>query len=102
MHRINKPSKLFPATARGRKISLRVDGEDIAACEGESVASALLSAGITTLRLSHKQATPRGLYCGMGVCYECLVTIDGVHAQRACITPVEDGMVIETCKDVEL
>jgi predicted molibdopterin-dependent oxidoreductase YjgC len=102
MTRIDKPSKLFPEITRSRKISLNVDGQDIEAFEGESVASALLSAGITTLRLSHKHAAPRGLYCGMGVCYECLVTIDDVHAQRACITPVEDGMVIETCKEVEL
>jgi D-hydroxyproline dehydrogenase subunit gamma len=102
MRRIDKPSKLFPKITRGRKISLGVDGQDIEAFEGESVASALLAAGITTLRLSHKHAAPRGLYCGMGVCYECLVTIDGVHARRACITPVEDGMVIETCKEVEL
>jgi len=102
MRRIDKKSKLFPEISRGRKISLRVDGQDIEAYEGESVASALLAAGITTLRLSHKHEAPRGLYCGMGVCYECLVTIDGVHAQRACVTPVEDGMVIETCKEVEL
>jgi predicted molibdopterin-dependent oxidoreductase YjgC len=102
MHRIDKPSKLFPEITRGRKISLRVDDHDIKAFEGESVASALLAAGITTLRRSKERELPRGLYCGMGVCYECLVTIDGLHAQRACITPAEDGMVIETCKEVEL
>lgn len=102
MRRIDKPSNLFPEISRGRKISLRVDGQDIEACEGESVASALFAAGIATLRLSHKHQTPRGLYCGMGVCYECLVTIDDVHAQRACVTPAVDGMVIETCKEVGL
>ena len=102
MHRIDKPSKLFPKITRGRKISLRVDGQDIEAFEGESVASALLAAGITTLRRSKDHEQPRGLYCGMGVCYECLVTIGGVHAQRACVTPAEDGMVIETCQEVEL
>ncbi len=102
MRRIDKPSKLFPKIVRGRRISLRVDGQDIEAFEGESVASALLSAGIMTLRLSHARETPRGLYCGMGVCYECLVTIDGLHAQRACVIPAVGGMVIETCKEVEL
>ncbi|MCA2003049.1 MAG: (2Fe-2S)-binding protein [Chloroflexi bacterium] len=102
MKRIEKSGSLFPPAARGAKISLTVDGRQIGAYQGETVASALLAAGITTLRLSAKNAEPRGVYCGMGVCYECLVTINGVHAQRACVTPAEDGMVIETCKEAEL
>lgn len=102
MKRIEKSGNLLPSSARGAKISLIVDGRQIDACQGETVASALLAAGITTLRLSAKRAEPRSVYCGMGVCYECLVTINGVHAQRACVTPAEDGMVVETCKEAEL
>jgi sarcosine oxidase subunit alpha len=72
------------------------------AYEGETIAAALLAAGIFTFRLSPKHKEPRGLFCGMGSCYECLVTVDGAHAVRACVTPVSDGMRIETCKELEL
>lgn len=102
MKRIDKTSSLIPQVERGTPIKIFVDGIEIEAYKGETVATALLSAGITTFRLSHKHKKPRGLYCGMGICYECLVTINGIHAQRACITPVEEGMQIETCKELEL
>ena len=100
--RIKQSSSLLPNVQRGPLIKLVVDGKPVDAYEGESVASALLAAGISTFRLSHKHQTPRSLYCGMGVCYECLVTINKVHAQRACVTSAADGMVIETCKEFEL
>jgi sarcosine oxidase subunit alpha len=100
--RISKNSNLLPEIQRGKPIHIMVDGKSINSFEGETVASALLAAGITTFRLSHKHQEPRSLYCGMGVCYECLVTINGYHAQRACVTVVEEGMHIETCKDLEL
>lgn len=100
--RINRPSVLLTEIQRGLKIELFVDGNSIEAYDGESVAAALLSAGINTFQLSHKHKQPRSLYCGMGICYECLVTINGVLAQRACITPVEEGMRIETCKELLL
>jgi sarcosine oxidase subunit alpha len=100
--RIDHSSSLLPELQRGRRLNINVDGNPIEAYEGETVASALLSAGISTFRLSHIHKQPRGIYCGMGICYECLVTINGVHAQRACITPVTEGMRIETCKELEL
>ena len=100
--RINHPSALLPEIQRGLLVKINVDGKPVDAYEGETVAAALLSAGISTFRLSHNHKQPRGIYCGMGICYECLVTINGVHAQRACVTPVMDGMHIETCKELEL
>jgi sarcosine oxidase subunit alpha len=102
MKRIKTGSSLLPNVERGKKIEILVDGKQIETYEGESVAAALLSAGISTFRFSRKQKEPRSLYCGMGICYECLVTINGVHAQRACVTLVEDGMQVETCKELEL
>lgn len=101
MKRINKNSALLPQVQRGKPITITVDGRLVNSYKGETVATALLSAGITIFRLSHQHKQPRGLYCGMGVCYECLVTINGIHAQRACVTLVEDGMSIETCKELE-
>lgn len=100
--RIKRSSSLLPEVRRGKPVKIIVDGKPIEAYEGETVAAALLSAGIHTFRLTQKHQHPRGLYCGMGICYECLVTVNGVHAVRACVTQVAEGMQIETCKELEL
>lgn len=100
--RISQPSSLLPRVQRGRPVNITVDGKALEAYEGETVAAAMLAAGIYTFRLTRKKAEPRSVYCGMGVCYECLVTVDGVHGIRACVTQVADGMRIETCKELEL
>lgn len=60
-----------------------------------SVAAALTAAGIRTFRKSDSDA-PRGIFCGMGVCQDCLLTIDGTPNRRACMTPLRDGMAIAT------
>lgn len=77
-------------------LSLTVDGRAIDAAPGDTVAGALLAAGIDVTRRSPVSGTARGAYCGMGVCFECLVTIDGVGSRQACLVPVAAGMVIET------
>lgn len=102
MKRLTKSGELTSSALRGQLLTLIVDGKSIEAFEGETVAAALLSAGITTFNLSHNHKKPRSIYCGMGVCYECLVTINGIHGQRACITIVENGMIIETSREVKL
>jgi predicted molibdopterin-dependent oxidoreductase YjgC len=90
---------------RGKKISLTVDGQPVVAYEGETVHAALTASGIRRLRkpksigpeTTHSQTSgSRGVFCGMGICYECLVTIDRVPDQRACMTIVEDQMEIIT------
>lgn len=80
---------------RGRAVQVVVDGEPMAAFEGESVAAALLAAGARVLRTTARDGAPRGLYCGMGVCFECVMTVDGRPNVRTCQTPVRDGMRIE-------
>lgn len=60
------------------------------------MAAALLASGVYVLRLAHEQGKPRGIYCGIGLCYECRVMVDGAPAQRACLMPVRDGMQIRT------
>ncbi len=77
-------------------VRLTVDGRPVMAGATDSVAAALLASGTTTLRRTPASGAPRGLYCGMGVCFDCLVTIDGLPNQQACLTPVRDGMVVET------
>ncbi len=80
---------------RGIKINIWVNGKACTAYEDETVHAALLAAGYRVLRRTPKAHQPRGIFCGMGVCYDCLVTINGVSNQRACMTRVEDRMEIE-------
>lgn len=81
------------AVQRGRKITILVNGMPVPAYEGESVHAALLAAGIRNFRFS-KTGEARGVFCGMGICYECLITIDHQSDQRACMTMVKDQMAI--------
>ena len=76
-------------------IQITVDARTIETITGTTVASALLNAGILTFRRS-ESGESRAPLCGMGVCYECRVTIDGVPHQRACMTMARRGMTVET------
>ena len=76
-------------------LTVWVDGDPVQAFAGESVATVLLALGRRSFRHT-EQGAPRGLFCGMGVCFDCLVTVDGVENVRACLTPVTRGMVIAT------
>jgi sarcosine oxidase subunit alpha len=79
----------------GKQVTLIINGRQVTAYEGETVHVAFLAADIRGMRNS-KTGEPRSVFCGMGVCFECLVTIDGVRDQRACMTVVREGMVVET------
>ncbi|HEX6132682.1 MAG TPA: (2Fe-2S)-binding protein [Longimicrobiales bacterium] len=76
-------------------IELIVDGRTIECDATISVAAALLNAGVTTFRRSATGAE-RGPLCGMGICFECRVTIDGTPHQRACMRVVRHGMTVMT------
>jgi len=82
------------SVSRGAKITIVVNGQACSAFEGETVHAALFAGGYRVLRKTVKTGQPRGIFCGMGVCYDCLVTIDGVPNQRACMTMVKGGMEI--------
>lgn len=82
-----------PHVARGAPARLTVNGDPVVANEGESLAVALAAAGILTLRRSPMGGGARGMFCLMGVCQECVVTVDGVPAV-ACLEPVRDGMAV--------
>ena len=77
----------------GRSITFRFDATPIPALEGETIAATLSAADIVVFRRTASGA-PRGLHCGMGACYDCIVTVDGRIGQRACMTRVADGMVV--------
>jgi predicted molibdopterin-dependent oxidoreductase YjgC len=74
---------------------LTVDGRPVHAPAGQSLAAALLAAGRVALRHS-PSGTPRGVYCGIGVCQECRVHVEGRGVVRACLTPVHAGMQVTT------
>jgi sarcosine oxidase subunit alpha len=88
----------IPNRHRGRQITILVDGKSVTAYDGETVFAALLAAGMRTLRHPFKDPseTARGGFCGMGVCQECRVTIDGLPDRRACMTDVREGMEVLT------
>ena len=79
----------------GPPVRLRFDGREIEALPGETIAAALAAADIVAVRQARSGA-PRGPFCGMGVCFDCLVTVDGVVSRQACLVPVREGMAIET------
>jgi sarcosine oxidase subunit alpha len=78
-----------------RLVTIVADDHDIAVPAGTSVAAALLNHGIGTFRRS-VTGQGRGPLCGMGICYECRVTIDGVPHRRACLVPVREGLQVRT------
>lgn len=82
--------------ARGPKLTLLVDGEPIVAYAGETVAAAMFAAGRRTLRRTAIADAPRGVFCGMGVCFDCLVVIDDRPSRRACLVDVAEGMDVRT------
>ncbi len=82
--------------ATGDTVMISVDGAAVPARAGDTVAATLLAAGIHECRTTPASGAPRAPYCLMGVCFDCLVTIDGVGNRQACLTRVAEGMAVET------
>jgi hypothetical protein len=82
-------------TQRGQAVTITLDGVPLQAYLGETIAGALLANGRRAWRRT-EGGEPRGLFCGMGICFDCMVTVDSVPNVRACITPVIEDMVVET------
>jgi predicted molibdopterin-dependent oxidoreductase YjgC len=77
-------------------ITIIVDGKEIEAYEGEVIAAALVAAGKRYFRLTRRYEKPRGIFCAIGRCTDCVMNVNGIPNVRTCVTHVEDGMVIET------
>jgi len=80
---------------RETPITITVNGQPVPAFAGESIAAVLMAAGFRALRCAEASGSPRGFYCGMGMCFDCLVTIDGVPNQRSCMAEARNGCVVE-------
>jgi D-hydroxyproline dehydrogenase subunit gamma len=81
-----------------REIEIEVDGQKVRAREGDTVAAALLAAGLTVTRHTPVSGAPRAPYCMMGACFECLVVVDGTANRQGCLIPVRAGMSVATLK----
>lgn len=82
-------------TPAGRPVRFWYDGKPVDGLEGETIAAALAAGGIKEMRHT-RGGERRGLYCGMGACFDCLVTVDGRTSQRACLTKVGDGQQVRS------
>ena len=80
------------------KFEIEVDGKTILAYSGQTIAEVLLANGVKTLRMTRKQAS-RGVYCGMGICYECRMVVNGIPNVRTCMTLATPGCKIATQDD---
>jgi sarcosine oxidase subunit alpha len=79
-------------------VRISVEGTTVEAREGDTVAAALLASGLDVRRTTAVGGVPREPYCMMGVCFDCLVTIDGVGNRQGCLVPVAEGMRIDIQK----
>ncbi|MEU4098020.1 (2Fe-2S)-binding protein [Streptomyces sp. NPDC026673] len=87
------PARLARA-APGPGFTFTFDGRAVPAHPGQSVAAALWAAGVLSWRTTRVEGAPRGVFCGIGVCFDCLVTVNGHAGRRACVTPVGPGDVV--------
>ena len=81
---------------RKERLSFTFDGVAMNAQRGQTVAAALLAGGVTSWRVTRSGGLPRGLFCGIGACFDCLVDVNDDRAVRACLIPVHDGDRVQT------
>lgn len=84
-----------PFKSEACTVSIVVDGETVEASDGELLAAVLLRTPPYYARKTPVSESPRAPYCLMGVCFDCLATVDGVASVQTCLTPVHDGMTVE-------
>ena len=77
--------------AAARPVTIRFDGRELTGVQGQTLAGVLLANGIESWRTTAAGDRPRGLFCGIGICYDCVVTVNGRRDVRACQQPAADG-----------
>jgi predicted molibdopterin-dependent oxidoreductase YjgC len=76
--------------------TISFDGDEIACREDWTIGAALTAAGVRSWRTTRREGRPRGLFCGIGVCFDCLVTVNGRPSVRACLAAARPGDVVST------
>jgi predicted molibdopterin-dependent oxidoreductase YjgC len=97
-HRVSRSRtpRTLVAAKPGPEITFTFDGRPVTALRGQSLAAALWAAGIIAWRTTRTGGRPRGVFCGIGQCFDCLVTVDGRPNRRACLVPAGPGDVVTT------
>lgn len=79
-----------------RLVSFIYDGKELKGYEGEPIAAALKANDVMVHRYTAKKHEPRGIFCAIGRCTDCVMVVDGMPNVRTCITPLKEGMVVQT------
>jgi predicted molibdopterin-dependent oxidoreductase YjgC len=80
----------------GKAVSFIFDGKEVSGMEGEPIAMALKAAGLMVHRYTAKRHEPRGVFCAIGRCTDCVMVVDGKPNIRTCVTPLSAGMQVQT------
>lgn len=81
---------------KGRKVKFTHDGQTLEGYEGEPIAAALKAAGVMVHHYTAKKHMPRGIFCAIGRCTDCICVVDGEPNVRTCMTPLKEGMTVNT------
>lgn len=81
---------------KGKLVTFTYDGKEVSGYEGEPIAAALKAAGLMVHRYTKKEHRPRGIFCAIGRCTDCVMVVDGVPNVRTCVTPLKEGMKVQT------
>ena len=87
---------ILGAIEKGPLVTFTLDGKTVEGYEGEPIAAALKAAGLMVHRYTAKEHKPRGIFCAIGRCTDCVMVVDGVPNVRTCITPLRAGMQVKT------
>lgn len=91
-------AKRLDTIQRSDPITITINGSPVEAYPGESIAAVLLATGRRAFRRTPANDLPRGFFCGMGICFDCLITLDGVPNVRSCMAEVRPGCVVEVAE----
>lgn len=91
-----KEHPILGVQEKGREVIFFYDGQAIKGYEGEPIAAALKAAGIMVHRYTKKEHAPRGIFCAIGRCTDCVMVVDGKPNVRTCVTPLKEGMKVQT------
>lgn len=94
MRIVNHP--ILGTIEKGKLVNFTLDGKPMQGYENEPIAAALKSQGVMVHRYTLKKHMPRGIFCAIGRCTDCVMVVDGVPNVRTCITPLKEGMRIQT------
>jgi hypothetical protein len=91
-----KEHPILKSFAKGRLVQFDFDGQTLEGFEDEPIAIALKAHGVMIHRYTSRHAEPRGVFCAIGRCTDCVMIVDGRPNVRTCITPLREGMKVET------